>query len=68
MGFVTNLTCFGQDRCLGNNKARFLDVKSVMLHAAGTWAMTVATLNHLQRNDHATIRWFCNVKANDEVS
>ena len=39
-----------------------------MLHAAETWAMTVATLNCLRRNDRAMIRWICNVKANDEVS
>ena len=39
-----------------------------MLHAAETWAMTVATLNRLRRNDRAMIRWICNVKANDEVS
>ena len=39
-----------------------------MLHAAETWAMTAATLNRLRRNDHAMIRWICNVKAKDEVS
>ena len=39
-----------------------------MLHAAETWAMTVATLNRLRRNDHAMIRWTCNAKAIDEVS
>ena len=43
-------------------------VRSVILHAAETWAMTAATLNHLRRNDHAMIRWICNVKAKDEVS
>ena len=43
-------------------------VRSVMLHAAETWAMTAATLNHMRRNDHAMIRWICNVKAKDEVS
>ena len=43
-------------------------VRSVMLHAAETWAVTVATLNRLRRNDAAMIRWICNVKANDEVS
>ena len=43
-------------------------VRSVMLHAAETWAMTVATLNRLRRNDRAMIRWICNVKANDEIS
>ena len=43
-------------------------VRSVMLHAAETWAMTVATLNRLRHNDRAMIRWICNVKAKDEVS
>ena len=39
-----------------------------MLHAAETWAMTVATLNSMRRNKRAMIRWICNVKAKDEVS
>ncbi|MEW8545268.1 MAG: hypothetical protein AB2693_17225 [Candidatus Thiodiazotropha sp.] len=39
-----------------------------MLHAAETWAMTVATLNRLRLDDRAMIRWMCNVKAKDEVS
>ena len=39
-----------------------------MLYAAETWVMTVATLNRVQRNDHAMIRWICNVKAKAEVS
>ena len=39
-----------------------------MLHAAETWAMTVATLNRLRHNDHTMIHWICNVKAKDEVS
>ena len=43
-------------------------VRSVMLHAAETWAMKVDTLNRLRRNDHAMIRWICNVRAKDEVS
>ena len=43
-------------------------VRSVMLHAAETWAMTVATLNRLRRNDLTLFRWMCNVKAKDEVS
>ena len=30
--------------------------------------MTVATLNHLRRNDRAMIRWICNVKANEVCS
>ena len=43
-------------------------VRSVMLHAAETWAMKADTLNRLWRNDHAMIRWICNVKAKGEVS
>ena len=39
-----------------------------MLHAAETWAIKVDTLNRLRRNDHAMIRWICNVRAKDEVS
>ena len=38
------------------------------MHAVETWAMAVATLNCLWRNDRAMIRWICNVKAKDEVS
>ena len=43
-------------------------VRSVMLHAAETWAMKADTLNRLWRNDHAMIRWICNVMAKAEVS
>ena len=43
-------------------------VRSVMLHAAETWAMKVDTLNRLWHDDRAMIRWICNVKAKDEVS
>ena len=43
-------------------------VRSVMRHAAETWAMKVDTLNRLRRNDHAMIRWICNVRTKDEVS
>ena len=43
-------------------------VRSVMLHAAETWAMKEDTLNRLRRNDRAMIRWICNVKAKDELS
>ena len=39
-----------------------------MLHAAETWAVTVATLKRLRCNDRAMIRWICNVKAKGEVS
>ena len=31
-------------------------VRSVMLHAAETWAMTAATINQMRRNDRAMIR------------
>ena len=30
--------------------------------------MKADILNRLRRNDHAMIRWICNVKAKDEVS
>ena len=43
-------------------------VRSVMLHAAETWAMKVDTLKRLRHNDRAMIRWICNVRAKDEVS
>ena len=43
-------------------------MRSVMLHAAETWAMNVDILNRLRRNDRAMIHWICNVKAKDEVS
>ena len=43
-------------------------VRSVMLHAAETWAMKVDTQNRLRSNDRAMIRWICNVRAKDEVS
>ena len=43
-------------------------VRSVMLHAAETWAMKVDILNRLRRNDRAMICWICNVRAKDEVS
>ena len=43
-------------------------VRSVMLHAAETWAMKVDTLNRLRCNDRAIIRWICNVRTKDEVS
>ena len=43
-------------------------VRSVMLHAAETWAMKVDTLNRLRRNDRAMISWICNVRAKDKVS
>ena len=43
-------------------------VRSVMLHAAETWAMKADSLYRLRRNYRAMIRWICNVKAKDEVS
>ena len=36
-------------------------VRSVMLHAAETWAMKADTLHRLRGNDRAMIRWICNV-------
>ena len=36
--------------------------RSVMFHAAETWAMTMATLNHLRCHDRAMICLICNVK------
>ena len=38
-----------------------------MLYASETWAVTADTLKRLQRNDHAMVRWICNVKAIDDV-
>ena len=43
-------------------------VGSVVLHAAGTWAVGVDTLNRLRRNDRAVIRWVCGVGAGGGVS
>ena len=43
-------------------------VRSVMLHAAETWAMKVDTLNCLRSNDRAMIHWICNVRAKDKVN
>ena len=42
-------------------------VRSVMLHAAETWAMKADALSPLRRNDRAMIHWICNVGARDEV-
>ena len=39
-----------------------------IIAAAETWAMYVATLNRLRRNDSAMIRRICNVKANYEIN
>ena len=43
-------------------------VRSLILHAAETWAMKADTLNRLRRKDRAMILWICNVNAKDEVS
>ena len=40
----------GSDRRLGEFNRRY-----VMLHVAGTWAMSAATLNHIQRNDGSVL-------------
>ena len=53
---------------LTRGKAYSSCVRSVMLHAAETWAMKADTLNRLRGNDRAMIRWVCNVKAKYEVS
>ena len=53
---------------LTRGKVYSLCVRSVMLHAAYTWAMKADTLNRLQRNDRAIVRWICSVKAKNEVS
>lgn len=42
-------------------------IRGAMLHASETWAMTADSMNRLRRNDHAMIRWICNVKIKDEV-
>ena len=54
--------------CVTRGKVYSSCVRSVMLHAAETWAMKVDTLNPLRRNDRAMIHWICNVRAKDEVS
>ena len=40
-------------------------VRSAMLHASETWALTTPVLQRLQRNDRAMIRQICNIKAFD---
>ena len=42
-------------------------VRSVVLHAAETWAMKVGALSRLQRDGRAMVRWVCGVGAGDEV-
>ena len=43
-------------------------VQSAMLHASETWPLTKPNLQHLQRNDRATIRQICNVRPQDIVT
>ena len=43
-------------------------IRSVMLHASETWAMTAADLARLLRSDRSMIRWVCQVKWSDPVS
>ena len=43
-------------------------VRSVVLHAAETWAVTAVALDRLRRNDRAVVRWVCGVGAGDGVS
>ena len=42
-------------------------VRSTMLHASETWAMSSSALNRLQRNDRAMMRWMCNVRPEDDI-
>ena len=57
-----------QEPLLARGKVYSSCVRSVMLHAAETWAMKADTLNRLRPNDRAMIRWICNVKAKDDIS
>ena len=43
-------------------------VRSAMLHASETWAVTQSNLLRLQRNDRAMIRQICNIKPEDVAS
>ena len=43
-------------------------VRSVMLYGTETWAASANTVNRLQRNDRAMMRWICRVKPEDQVS
>ena len=43
-------------------------VKSVMFHAAETWAMPVTTLYHLWCYGRAMVHLICNAKENGEAS
>ena len=43
-------------------------VRSALLYASETWAMSAACLNRLRRNDRAMIRWMCGVSTEDEIS
>ena len=58
--------CYRQVPLLTRGKVYSSCVRSVMIHAAETWAMKANTLNCLRRYDRA-ILWICNVKAKDEV-
>ena len=46
----------------------YLSVRSAMLHASETWALTSSDLHRLQDNDRAMIHWTCSVTTKDEVS
>ena len=39
-----------------------------MLYGTETWAASANTVNRLQRNDRAMMRWICRVKPEDQVS
>ena len=42
-------------------------VRSTMLHASETLALSSSTLNRLQRNDRAIMRWICNERPEDDI-
>ena len=43
-------------------------VRSAMLHAIETWALTKVSESRLLRNDRTMIRWICNTKPEDQTS
>ena len=42
-------------------------VRSVLLHASVTWALTSEDCNRLVRNDNAMVRWICSSRLVDKV-
>ena len=53
---------------LSRGRVYAVSVRSVMLHASETWAVTATAIQRLRRNDRAMIRWISNIKLQDEVS